>query len=492
MTALPPDPSAEHFDILIIGAGISGIDAAYHLGQRRPDAHFAILETKDEIGGTWATHKFPGIRSDSDLFTFGFSWKPWTGATIGTAGEILSYLEEAVAEQDIRRHIRFGHRIETASWSRAAVRWMLTIRRSDGASVRMTCNFLWGCFGYFRHDQGHMPEWEGMDKFAGRIVHPQSWPDDLDYSGKRVAVIGSGATAATMIPAMAEKAAHVTMVQRSPTYYYPKVMADEFSTTLRALDLPDEWFHEIMRRKFLHDSENTARRARTEPDVLAAELIGAARAYLGEDYDIAAHFTPSYRPWRQRVAMIPDGDFFIAIREGQADVVTGRIERFCKEGLLLGGGRLVEADLIVAATGLNLNAFGDIEFDVDGAAIDPAACVTHRGVMFTGMPNFALVFGYLRSSWTLRADLVSAYVCRLLEHMDQTGARVVEPAAPDQDMELRPWVTPENFNAGYLARSLDILPKQGDRQPWLLTQDYFQDRNDLPAADLDDGTLVFR
>jgi cation diffusion facilitator CzcD-associated flavoprotein CzcO len=496
MNANPPisEQIVEHFDILIIGAGISGIDAAYHLGQQRPDTSFAILEAKPSIGGTWATHRFPGIRSDSDLFTFGFKWKPWTGVAIATADEILSYLEEAVDENDIGDHIRFDHHIEAARWSSATQRWVLTVTRGDGATVQISCGFLWSCAGYFRHDQGYMPTWPGIEDFRGQIVHPQTWPDNLDYTGHRVVVIGSGATAATMIPAMADKAAHITMVQRSPTYYYPKVIEDEFTVTLRALNLPDEWFHEIMRRKFLADSQNTANRAITEPDVLSAELLDAARAYLGDDYDIATHFTPTYRPWRQRVAMIPDGDLFVAIREGKAEVVTAQIERFTEAGLLLTDGRQVEADLIVSATGLTLNVFGDIALEVDGAAFDAADCVTHRGIMFTGLPNFAVVFGYLRSSWTLRADLVSSYICRILDHMDEASAGIVTPVLRDEDqgMERRPWVEPENFNAGYITRSLDVLPRQGDRQPWLLTQDYFQDRDDLPAAALDDGSLEFR
>ncbi|MGB0505265.1 MAG: flavin-containing monooxygenase [Pikeienuella sp.] len=482
----------EHFDILIVGAGISGIDAAYHLGQHRPDASYAILESKSGLGGTWATHTFPGIRSDSDLFTFGFSWKPWKGVAIATADEILSYLEEAVDENDIRGNIRFNHHIESAQWSSETQRWVLTATRGDGVSFQISCGFLWSCAGYFKHDEGYMPEWPGMADFKGRIVHPQTWPDDLDYAGQRVAVIGSGATAATIIPAMADRAAHITMVQRSPTFYYPKVMDDEFSTILRALNLPDEWFHEIMRRKYLHDSQNTANRAKSEPEVLAAELIEAARTYLGEDYDIATHFTPTYRPWRQRVAMIPDGDFYVAIREGKAEVVTAHIDQLTTNGLRLTDGREVEVDLIVAATGLTLNVFGDIQLVVDGEVFDAADSVTHRGVMFTGLPNFATVFGYLRSSWTLRADLVSQYLCRVFDHMDAEGVGVVVPVLPDDEMERRPWVEPENFNAGYLTRSLGQLPRQGDRQPWLLTQDYFQDRDDLPAAALDDGTLAFR
>jgi cation diffusion facilitator CzcD-associated flavoprotein CzcO len=500
MNASPPspratDPTTEHFDILVIGAGISGIDAAYHLGKLRPGSSFAILESKPQIGGTWHTHTFPGIRSDSDLFTFGFSWKPWTGVPIATGEEILRYLEEAIDEEGIREKIRFGHQVETAEWSSDTQRWTLTVRRgADGAATTMTCGFLWMCAGYFRHSDGYTPDWKGMAEFRGEIVHPQNWPQHLDYGGKRVVVIGSGATAATLVPAIATEAAHVTMVQRSPTFYYPRPMMDDFNATLQALGLPDEWYHEIMRRKFLHDSRLTVQRSFTEPEALAAELIAAARAYLGEDYDMDTHFTPSYRPWRQRIAMVPDGDLFVAIREGRAEVLTDGIERFTKAGLRLSSGLELAADIIVTATGLNLNMFGDIVLAVDGQRVDPAQCVTHRGIMFTGLPNFATVFGYLRSSWTLRADLVSRYLCRMLDHMDAQGANSVTPTlrGEDRNMERRPWIDPDNFNAGYIMRSLKALPRQGDRQPWVMTQDYYRDQDDLPSADLDDGTLVFR
>ena len=482
------------FDVLIIGAGISGIDAAYHLSKSRPETRFAILDSMDDLGGTWRTHRFPGIRSDSDLFTFGFKWKPWTGIPIATGDEILSYLNEAMAENDLRRHTRFGHWVKSAAWSSKAQRWVVKVQRSgETEPVEMTCRFLWMCSGYYRHSEPYRPTWPGMEQFGGQIVHPQDWPTDLDHANKQIVVIGSGATAATLIPALAKTAEHVTMLQRSPTYYYPKPMMDEFTTTLRALDLPDDWFHEIMRRKFLHDQQVTVRRSLEEPQVLADELIAAARAYLGEDYDIETHFTPSYQPWRQRIAMIPDGDLFTTIRGGKASVVTDQIERFTATGLRLASGQELRADIVVTATGLTLNALGDLVLTVDGAQVDLSKSITHRGIMFTGLPNLVSVFGYLRSSWTLRADLVSDYVCRLLAHMEAKGVGSVTPALReiDRDMPERPWVDPKNFNPGYFARSLHLLPKQGDRQPWLITQDYFSDRETLPAADLEDGTLVY-
>lgn len=485
----------DHYDVLIIGAGISGIDAAYHLQKSRPDTRFAMIERMPGFGGTWRTHKFPGIRSDSDLFTFGFKWKPWTGIPIATANQILDYLDAALDENDLRRHIRFDTDVESASWSGETQTWTLTLRVAEGSlPVTVTCNFLWMCSGYYNHADAYTPDWPGMERFQGTIVHPQTWPENLDHTGKNVVVIGSGATAATIIPAMTDTAAHVTMLQRSPTYFFPKPMLDEFGETLRALDLSDELYHDIMRRKFLHESRDTVRRSRSEPDVLANELIDAARAYLGEDYDVETHFTPSYRPWRQRIAMIPDGDLFVAIRTGKASVVTDHIKSFTETGLLLNSGRELEADIIVTATGFNMNVLGDIAFDIDGQALDLSQSLTHRGVMFTGVPNLAVVFGYLRSSWTLRADLVSDYVCRVLDHMDELGIASVVPALreQDQDMQIRPWIDPEDFNAGYVMRGQKILPRQGDRQPWLMTQDYYSDRETLPNADLDDGTLQYR
>ncbi|MFK7751615.1 MAG: flavin-containing monooxygenase [Sedimentitalea sp.] len=480
------------FDVLIIGAGISGIDAAYHLQTLRPGTRFAMLESKDAMGGTWQTHRFPGIRSDSDLYTFGFKWKPWTGVPIATAPEILSYLNEALDENDLRRHIRYGHEVQQADWSDADQMWTMTVG-VNGQIQQMRAGFLWICAGYYDHDVPHVPTWPGQDQFAGRIVHPQIWPEDLDHSDKRVVVIGSGATAATIVPEMAKTAAHVTMLQRSPTYFYARPMVDEFTQTLRSLELPDEWFHEIMRRKSLLESQVTTRRSFEEPDVLADELISGVRAYMSDDFDVEKHFRPSYRPWRQRLAMVPDGDLFVALNAGHASVVTDQITRLDQDGIVLDSGETLPADIIVTATGFELNVLGDIAIHINGAPVDAANCWTHRGVMLSGLPNLAMVFGYLRTSWTMRANLVSEYVCRVMAHMDATGARSVTPALRDSDLDMpeRPWVDPENFNAGYLTRKLHVMPKQGDRQPWLMTQDYYSDRDTLPAADLTDGTLRF-
>ncbi len=482
----------EHFDVLVIGAGISGIDAGHHLTERHPGKSFALLERKESFGGTWHTHRFPGIRSDSDLFTFGFAWKPWTGPEIATADEILSYLGEAIAETGLEEKIRYGVHVARAAWDSGAARWVLDIVE-DGVERRLSCGFLWFCGGYFDHDKGHVPDWPDMDRFEGTVVHPQHWPEDLDYAGKRVVVIGSGATAATLIPAMAKEAGHVTMLQRSPTYFYPRPKTDEFNETLKALDLPDEMFHDIMRRKMLHMTRTLITRAQEEPDALAAEFVQGARAYLGQDFDVETHFTPSYQPWRQRVAVIPDGDMFQAIRSGAASVVTDRIARFVPGGIALESGEVLEADIVVAATGLTLNALGGIALEVDGVPVAPADCVTHRGIMLSGVPNLGMVFGYLRSSWTLRAGLVSDYLCRLFEHMDLHQARTVVPQYPqDAEGPLRPWIDPENFNAGYILRAHAMLPKQGQADPWQMSQDYFTDRELLPTVSFDDGSLDFR
>ncbi|MDB9857283.1 NAD(P)/FAD-dependent oxidoreductase [Amylibacter sp.] len=484
---------AAHFDVLIIGAGISGIDAAHHLNTLRPGTSYAILESKSEIGGTWRTHKFPGIRSDSDLFTFGFAWKPWMGVPVATAAEILAYLEEAVDEIGAREKIKFDHKVLQADWCSDSCVWRVEVEDGAGNVQTLTCGFLWTCAGYYNHAKGYTPHWAGMDDFIGTLVHPQCWPEGLKTEGKKVVLIGSGATAATILPALAGKAAALTMLQRSPTYYMARPQIDEFTETLNALDLPKEWYHEIMRRRFLHESEVFVERTKVEPDVVAAELVGVARTHLGDDYDVETHFTPSYAPWKQRVARIPDGDLFTAIRDGFVDVVTDEIERFTATGLVLKSGKVLDADIIVSATGLNLTMFGDVVLKVDGSVVDPAKTFTHRGVMFSGLPNLANVFGYFRSSWTMRAGLVSAYVCRLLEFIETMDIHAVTPQLRDEDGDMAqgPWIDPENFNAGYVMRSLDIMPRQGNKQPWIMTQDYYRDRVDLPAADLEDGTLVF-
>ncbi len=486
---------AEHYDVIIVGAGISGIDAAYHLQKDLPDKRFLILERQESFGGTWRTHRFPGIRSDSDLYTFGFSWKPWLGVPLATAEEILTYLGEAIEEQGLGPHIRFGQSVRAADWDSEAARWRLSCLDSAGGEEReVTCGFLWMCQGYYRHDEPYTPDFPGMERFKGRIVHPQTWPEDLDTRGKRVVVIGSGATAATLIPAIAAEAQHVTMLQRSPTYFVARPRTHELAQRLKPLNLPDEWFHEIMRRCYLHERELFTRLCQRRPDQVREELLAQVQAELGEDFDIDPHFTPSYRPWQQRLAVVLEGDLFKQIRAGKVSVVTDQIEAFTELGILLQSGTLLEADVIVTATGFDLSVLGDIPFALDGRPVDFSQCWAHRGILFSGVPNLAWVFGYLRHSWTLRADLIAGFVCRLLAHMDEKGVRSVTPELrpEDEGMEPRPLVEAENFNPSYIQRRIDRFPKQGDHLPWTFSQEYHLEKDEIPKADLEDGTLVYR
>ena len=486
--------SIEHFDVLIVGAGISGIGSAYQLARQLPGTTFVILEEQESFGGTWLTHKYPGIRSDSDLHTFGYSFKPWVGPPIATAAEIRAYMNEVIVENDLGRHIRYNNHINSASWSSKTNLWTVeAVRSESGEPATFTANFLWMCQGYYRHSEGYTPQWKGMETFKGRIVHPQRWPEDLETSGKNIVVIGSGATAATLIPAIAEKCAHITMLQRSPTYFRTGRNAIELAEQLRQLQVKEEWIHEIVRRKILFEQDAFTRRSFTEPEVVKQELLGAIRAVLGPDYDIETHFTPKYRPWRQRIAFVPDADLFQGIKSGKASVVTDEIDRFTAEGILLKSGQSLKADIIITATGFNLNVLGDIAFAIDDVPLDFAETVTYRGMMFTGVPNMAWVFGYFRASWTLRTDLVADFVCRVLAHMKKKGANKVVTALRKQDsnMPLQSWIDPENFNPGYMMRNMHLLPKRGDKPEWQHSQDYWAEKDEIPAIDLDDSAFVY-
>ncbi len=485
---------SEHFDVAIVGAGISGVGGAYHLRHQRPDTSFVVLEEQESFGGTWITHKYPGIRSDSDLYTFGYRFKPWVGKPIASAAEILSYMGEVIDENDLARHIRYRHKIFNASWSSAEKRWTLEGTNGNGERFRLTANFLWMCQGYYRHSQGYTPDWPDMDKFKGQIVHPQNWPTDLDYKNKNVIVIGSGATAATLVPNIADECKHVTLLQRSPTYFIPARNAQVLADELRTLQIDENWIHEIVRRRILLDQANFMKRAFEEPESVKAELLGAARLFLGPDYDIGKHFTPSYRPWRQRIAYIPDGDLFKTISAGKATVVTDEIERFTPTGIALKSGAHVESDIIVTATGFDLNVLGDIDFVIDGKPLNFADTVTYRGMMFTNVPNMVWVFGYFRASWTLRADLVADFVCRMLGHMKDKQANQVEVALrpQDKDMPLLPWIDTENFNPGYITRGMHLLPRRGDKPEWQHTQDYWNEKDLFPKIDLDDKAFVYK
>jgi cation diffusion facilitator CzcD-associated flavoprotein CzcO len=485
--------ATEHFDVLIVGAGISGIGAAHHLGQQSPDKSFLILETKESFGGTWRTHTYPGIRSDSDLYTFGYRFKPWTGQPIAEAGAILDYLEGAIEDDDIDQHIRYQHEVLSASWSGDDQHWIIEARRKDtGDTLRFTCSFLWMCQGYYRHSEGYTPDFEGMADFKGTIVHPQTWPEDLDYKNKRVVVIGSGATAATLIPNMADDCAHMTMLQRSPTYFWTGENRNELADQLRELEVPEEWVHEIVRRSILKLAKDIQYLSESDPEIIKEELFKVIREYLGEDFDMS-HFTPDYRPWQQRLAYVPDGDLFEGIKSGKVSVVTDHIDRITEDGILTKSGELLEADIIITATGFNLCVMGDIAFDVDGEPVDFADTFTYRGIMNSGVPNMAFMFGYLRTSWTMRVDLVCDFVCRLLNHMDSKGATSCTPRLREEDanMKAHPWIDEEEFNPGYMQRSLHLMPRKGDHEPWMYTMDYYTEKDQLPAADLDDGALVF-
>ena len=488
------DTHPEHFDVLVVGAGVSGVGAAWHLQTQSPGTSFVVLESKTTFGGTWVTHTYPGIRSDSDLYTFGYRFKPWTGAPIATSEEILKYMGEVIQDNGLGPHIRYGHAIVSAKWSSSEKRWTLQVRReSTGDLLTFTAGFLWMCQGYYDHTKGYTPEWPGMADYKGRIVHPQNWPQDLDYTGKRVVVIGSGATAATLLPAMANSCGHITMLQRSPTYFRTARNVNELADMLRQLQIPEEWTHEIVRRRILWEQTQFQVRALAEPEAVKRDLLANVRSFLGEQFDVDKHFSPHYRPWQQRVAFIPDGDLFRAIAKGKASVVTDDIDCFTEGGIRLKSGDELAADIIVTATGFNLSALGGIAFEIDGKPLAFDQTVAYRGAMFTGVPNMVWVFGYFRWSWTLRVDILGDFVCRLLKRMKSQGHSVVTPGLRPQDegMALKPWIEPDNFNPGYLARGMHLLPKQGVNEPWRHDQDYMRDVRELPLADLDDGALKF-
>jgi cation diffusion facilitator CzcD-associated flavoprotein CzcO len=494
MRSAPKTQTAEHFDVVIVGAGISGVGSAYHLTKQLPGTSYVVLETQESFGGTWLTHRYPGIRSDSDLHTFGYSFKPWTGPPIATAAEIKSYMGDVIKENGLDKHIRYKHKILSASWSNKDNLWTVEATRTDtGEALTFTCSFLWMCQGYYRHSEGYTPEWKDMGKFKGRIVHPQTWPEDLKTEGKTIIVIGSGATAATLLPAIADKCGHITMLQRSPTYFRTGRNAIELAEELRRLQVSEEWIHEIVRRKILYEQDAFTRASFEKPEKVKQDLLNNIRNLLGPDYDVDTHFTPKYRPWRQRIAFVPDADLFHAIKSGKASVVTDEIDRFNETGILLKSGKQLDADIIITATGFNLSVMGDIAFSIDDKPVDWANTITYRGMMFTGVPNLAWVFGYFRASWTLRTDLVADFVCRLLPHMQKQQAKSVTVALRPQDKEMPvlPWIDPENFNPGYLMRDMHLLPKRGDKAEWQHTQDYWAEKDDFPAIDLNDVTFVY-
>ena len=485
----------EEFDVLIVGAGVAGVGGAYHLSTQRPNRSFVVLESQESFGGTWWSHNYPGIRSDSDLHTYGYKFKPWTGPPIATAEEILKYMGEVIDENDLASHIRYRHRIESASWSSEKNKWFIQAELTDtGEKKYFTANFLWMCQGYYRHSEGYTPDWPEMDSYQGEIVHTETWPKDLVYEGKKVIVIGSGASSATLIPAIAEKCEHVTLVQRSPIYYSTGRNRDDLAETLRELDVDPDWIHEIVRRKILRDTAIFFKRTLEKPDEVREELLNGIRNVLGPDHEIEPHFTPDYKPWRQRVAYVPDADFFESIKAGHVSVVTDEIETFTETGVVLKSGETHDADIVVTATGFNMNVLGDIDFTIDDEPLVLSDTVTYRGMMFTGVPNLLWVFGYFRGSWTYRADLLADFVCRLLTHMEARGAPRVEVSLRDEDkdMELLPWQDPESFNPSYLLRAMPFLPKSGAKPEWHHSQDYWEDTQVIPAIDLDGDEFIYQ
>jgi monooxygenase len=490
----------EHFDVIIVGAGLSGVGAACHLRQRHPRKSFAILEGRNAMGGTWDLFRYPGVRSDSDMYTLGYRFRPWRDAkAIADAPAILNYIRETAAEFDVDKEIRYGHRVKHASWSSANALWALEVDTGETeaenspektplkTAVHFTCRFLYLCTGYYDYEAGYTPDWPDVKRFSGQIVHPQKWPTDLDYEGKRVVVIGSGATAVTLVPAMAERAAHVTMLQRSPTYVVSRPAEDKVANSLRRL-LPARAAYVITRWKNVLLQQFFYNLAKSRPDLFKWMLARGVRTHLGEQYDLK-HFTPKYNPWDQRLCLVPDSDLFKAIRDGRATVVTDQIETFTETGLQLKSGEQLDADIIVTATGLVLKLMSGLQLTVDGAPVDLSKTMAYKGMMYSDVPNLASAFGYTNASWTLKCDLTSEYVCRLLKHMDQHGYAQCTPRLND------PELTPEtaiDFTSGYVLRALDTLPRQGSKMPWRLHQNYVKDLSMLRFGRLDDGTMEFK
>ena len=479
--------TVEHLDVLIVGAGVSGIDAAYHLSTTCRDRSYAILEGRQAIGGTWDLFRFPGIRSDSDMYTYGFPFRPWTGKkSIADGASILQYVRETAREFGIERRIRCKHRMLQATWSSKDALWTVDVERA-GERIRLSCNFLLMCSGYFNYQTGHAPQFRGSERFRGRIVHPQDWPGGFDHADKRVVVIGSGATAVTMIPVLAETAAHVTMLQRSPTYIVAWPDEDGIAKMLYKV-LPLRVAGTVSRWKNALLSSYLYWSARKRPEKLKERIRNMQRELLGDDFDLSKDFTPRYAPWDQRLCLAPNGDFFASIRNGRTSVVTDTIETFTEHGIKLASGKEIVADIVVTATGLELLPLGGAQLVVDGLPVDAAKTMTYKGVMFSDIPNFAQVMGYINASWTLKADLASRYLCRLLNHLRDNGLSYCVPRVNDPSIERLPIV---NFTSGYFQRALDRLPKQGSRPPWCFNQSYLQDRKVLLREPIDDGVLQF-
>jgi cation diffusion facilitator CzcD-associated flavoprotein CzcO len=482
----------EYFDVVIVGAGLSGIGAAWHLQDQCPGKSYLILEGRESLGGTWDLFRYPGIRSDSDMYTLGYNFKPWRdGKSIADGPSILRYVQETAAESGIDRHIRYRHRLTEARWSGKRACWTLTVldaSRDETVSVR--CGFLMMCAGYYSYQAGYTPEFAGRERFRGRIVHPQAWPDDLDYRGKQVVVVGSGATAVTLIPEMASDAAHVVMLQRSPTYMVSMPDVDRLANLLRAL-LPEKLAYAITRWKNIRFQQFIYRQTRKSPERVRRKLLKLAQKELGPDCDFDSNFVPRYKPWDQRLCLVPNADFFHAVRDGKASVVTDRIDAFTENGVLLESGRELPADIIVTATGLDLCVMGGASFYVDGMPVDFATSFSYKSMMFSDVPNLVSTFGYINASWTLKADLTAEFACRVINHLDETGNRMCVPRLreEDRDMPADDWI--RDFSSGYIQRKMHLLPRQGDRAPWINTQNYALDRKIIHDGPIEDGVLTF-
>ncbi|HEX8150760.1 MAG TPA: NAD(P)/FAD-dependent oxidoreductase [Pyrinomonadaceae bacterium] len=478
----------EHVDVVIVGAGLSGVGAACHLRQRCPGKSFVLLEGRGALGGTWDLFRYPGVRSDSDMYTLGYRFRPWGGAkAIADGPSILNYIRETAEEFGVDKMIRYGHRVRRASWSSEDALWTVEAEAGpEKTAVRLTCNFLYLCTGYYDYEGGYTPEWPGVERFGGRVVHPQKWPEDLDYAGKRVVVIGSGATAVTLVPAMAETAAHVTMLQRSPTYVVSRPAEDKIANWLRRR-LPGGAAYALTRWKNVLLGMFFYNLARSHPSLFKRMVAKGVRRQVGEGYDLG-HFTPRYDPWDQRLCLVPDSDLFRAIREGRASVVTDHIESFTEDGLRLKSGARLGADIIVTATGLVMKLMSGLELVVDGEPLELSKKLVYKGMMYNDVPNLAFAIGYTNASWTLKCDLTAEYVCRLLNHMERHGYARCTPRVRDPDVREEPVI---GFNSGYVQRALDALPKQGSKTPWRLHQNYVRDLSMLRYGRVDDGTMEF-
>lgn len=477
----------DHFDVLIVGAGISGVGAAHHLQKHCPGKSYAILEARDAIGGTWDLFRYPGIRSDSDMFTLGYGFHPWREAKIIADGpSIKSYLNAVAKEYGVDRHIRFGTRVEAMAFDTKTARWTVTAKTREGEK-KYSCNFLWMCSGYYRYSEGYTPEFPGAKNFKGEIVHPQRWPENYDYSGKEIVVIGSGATAVTLIPSMADKAKHITMLQRSPSWFYNLPQTSAVAETMSKF-MPRGLVFRLLRWWRIVFQQIMYKMIRARPEKSGENLLNLVKEQLPAGYDVEKHFHPRYNPWDQRLCVVPDGDLFEKIREGKASVETDEIETFVENGVRLKSGKTLKADIIITATGLYLEAMGGAKASVDGRQVDLGETFTYRGFAISDLPNAAFVFGYTNSSWTLRADLISHYVCRLLNFMEKNGYDVATPVNDDPSLKPEPFL---NLNSGYILRAADRLPKQGDRAPWRNPQSYFRDIAVLRFGRIDDGIMKF-